>query len=355
MKILTPFFVLTFILLFNCIIKAQQDSSVIKYFPEKNKNDSALIPFRTEQSDWFRNSEIPSFVFTSPGGKFSLGIGGFFNLTTSFDFDGITDNLDFVTYDIDVPKDSIQNSQYQMFANTSTLYFKVINKTSNGNLVGYVNANFRGPESTFSLFQVYVKYIGFELGQDWSTFVDLASFPTTVNYTGLNAMPEAVNTMIRYTKTFSKNWEFGIGAEMPDFSTSYANTISLKQNVPDIPVYLEYNFDESHVRLSGIYRNLLYRNDYLNENQTETGAAVSLTGNVDITKKAQIYFQGLYGKGIGNYVQDLSIDELNAVPVTGQPGQLAALPAYAYFGGLQYNFSKILFATIMYSQVKVMP
>ena len=66
----------------------------------KNKNDSALSPFLQEQSEWFRNPEVPSFVFQGPGGKFSLGIGGFINLTSSYDFDGIVNDLDFLTYNI---------------------------------------------------------------------------------------------------------------------------------------------------------------------------------------------------------------------------------------------------------------
>ena len=355
MKSNTSFLILILTFSMSCFVFAQQDSSVIKYIPEKNKNDSALSPFWTEQGDWFRNPEIPSFVFATPGGKFSLGIGGYFNLTASADFDGIADNIDFVTYDIDVPKDSLQRSQYQMYANTSLLYFKVINKTSHGNLVGYVSANFRGPENTFSLFQVYVKYYGFEFGENWSTFSDAASWPVTVNYVGLNSMSEVLNPLIRYKYKLSENWQFAISAELPQFTANYTNTKDLKQTVPDIPAFVQYNFDESHIRLSGIFRNLLYRNDTLNVNENLTAGGVSLTGNIEITKKVQIYFQGLYGKGIGSYVQDLSIDELNAVPVSGQPGLLAALPAYAYFGALQYNFNPSLYSTLMYSQVKVQP
>ena len=353
MKSLISLFIIIFIFSINCLIYSQQDSAGIKFIHGKNKNDTALSHFREEQSEWFRNSEIPSFVLTSPGGKFSLGIGGYFNLTASSDFDGIDDNIDFVTYDIDVPKDSLQCSQYQMYANTSLLYFKVINKTNHGNLVGYVSANFRGPENSFSLFQVYVKYFGFEFGENWSTFSDASSWPVTVNYVGLNAMSEVLNPLLRYKYNLSEDWMFAISAEMPQFTTNYPNTINLKQTVPDIPAYVQYNFDESHIRLSGIFRNLLYRNDTLNLNDNITAGAVSLTGNIGFTKKAQIFFQGLYGNGIGNYVQDLSIDDLNAVPVSGQPGQLAALPAYAYYGALQYNFNPNFFTTLMYSQVNV--
>ncbi len=321
----------------------------------KNKNDSALSPFWEEQSEWFRNPEIPSFVFQSPGRKFSLGIGGFINLTTSHDFDGISDNLDFVTYDIDVPQISYEKQQFQMYANTSLIFFKVIQKISKENLVGYISANFRGEGSTFSLFQAYVKYYGIEFGQDWSTFTDVASWPTTVNYLALNSMPEVLNPLLRYSNKFAKGWQFALSMELPEFVTDYENTLTLKQKVPDIPAYLQYNFGSSHIRLSGIYRNLLYRDTVSDQNESVTGAGISLTGDVAVSKKLQIYFQGLYGQGLGQYVDDLSIDELNVFPDSDQPGLLKALPVYAYYGALQYNFNADLFTTVMYSQVKVQP
>lgn len=348
---------LTLILLFLCFNKifSQDDSPQIKLTDKNNKNDSTLIPFWEEQSDWFRNSEIPSFVFVSPGRKFSLGIGGYVNLTASYDFDGIVDNIDFVPFDINIPNNSFVTDQYQMYANTSLVYFKIVQKTSNGNLVGYLSSNFRGEGNTLGIFQVYVKYMGIEFGQDWSSFTDVASWPTTVNYLALNSMPEVLNPLIKYSKKFKDGWQFGISAEMPDFTTAYENTLSLNQNTPDIPGYLQYSFDKSHLRLSGIFRNLLYRDTLNNNNESVIGTGISLTGNINITKKAQVYFQGLIGKGLGQYVEDLTTDELNVVPDSDNPGMLDALPVYSYYGALQYNFSPDLFAGIMYSQVKVQP
>lgn len=336
-------------------ILSQQDSSNFKFIDHKSKKDSSLLPFYTEQGDWFRNPEIPSFIFEGPDKKFSLGIGGFFNYTASYDFDGISDNLDFVTYDIIVPNDTIQKSQFQMYANTSLLYFKVITKTTHGNIVGYVSANFRGGDNNFDLFQMYIRYVGFDLGVDWSTFADAASWPVTINYVGLNSMSDALNTLVRYSYKFAKGWKLTLGLEQPDFSTSIPNTGSLKQTVPDIPAYLQYSFGKSHVRLSGMYRNLNYRDNISNADRTVTGSGISLTGNIDITKKAQIFFQGLYGKGIGKYIQDLSINDLSVTPVSSQSGELAALPVYSYYGALQYNFNPKFFTTLMYGQLKVQP
>jgi len=321
----------------------------------KNKNDSVLSPFRQEQGEWFRNSEIPSFIFSGPGGVFSLGIGGYVNLTSSYDFDGIVDDIDFVTYDISIPQVPYEKQQFQMYANTSLLYFKVIQKISGKNLVAYVSANFRGIDNTFGLFQAYAKYYGFEIGQNWSTFADIASWPTTVNYLGLNSMAEVLNPLIRYTNKFSKGWEAGISLEKPNFETVFENTVNIKQRVPDIPVFIKYKFGESHVRLSGIYRDLLYRDTVNDENESVNGAGVLLTGKIKVSGKLQLYFHTLYGQGIGNYVEDLSIDKLNVYPDSDDPGKLKALQTYAYYGALQYNFNPDLFTALMYSRVKVQP
>ena len=355
MKIYKLLLVIIIILHTASYIFAQDSTSKIIIADRNNKTDSVLSPFLEEQSNWFRNPEIPRFIFQGPGGDFSLGIGGFINLTSSFDFDGVVNDLDYITYNIQLPKQYFEKQQFQMYANASLLYFKVIQKISDKHLVGYLSANFRGVDNTFNLYQVYVKYLGLEFGKNWSSFTDEASWPITVNYLGLNSMPEVLNPLIRYKYKIAKGWETGVSLEMPDFRTDFEYVSSLKQKIPDIPLFLLYSFGSSHIRLSGIYRNLLYRDTINNKNESVLGTGVSITGNVDLSKKIQLYFQALYGQGIGNYIEDLSIDKLNVYPVTADPGMLAALPAYSYFSALQYTFNKSLFSTIMYSQMKVLP
>lgn len=352
-KLLLLLFIITFI--FITVTFSQDSTSKFIFTNSKDKNDSVLATFRNEQSEWFRNSEIPSFVFSGQGGRFSLGIGGYVNLTSSYDFDGIVDDIDFVTYDIRIPQVPYEKQQYQIYANTSLLYFKVIQKISEKKLIAYISANFRGIDNTFVLFQAYAKYYGFEIGQNWSSFADIASWPTTVNYLGLNSMSEVLNPLIRYSYKFTKEWEAGISLEKPNFETDFENTENIKQRVPDIPLFFRYKFGESHIRISGIYRNLLYRDTVNNENESETGAGVLLTGNIKASDSFKFYFNAIYGEGIGNYVEDLSSDKINVYPDSGNPGKLNALPVYAYFGALQYNYNQDLFASAMYSRVKAQP
>ena len=67
-KIISLVFTIAFISTSD--VFSQQDSSEFKFITHKSKKDSSLLPFYTEQGDWFRNPEIPSFIFQGPDKKF---------------------------------------------------------------------------------------------------------------------------------------------------------------------------------------------------------------------------------------------------------------------------------------------
>lgn len=66
----------------------------------------------------FSDVQAPAFIFTQKDNKFSFGIGGFINLRTSYDFNGIVDNIDFVTAEIPIPGDYATKQQVMMDAST---------------------------------------------------------------------------------------------------------------------------------------------------------------------------------------------------------------------------------------------
>ena len=48
----------------------------------------------------FQQVPNPQFIFATRNNRFALGIGGYINLRTSYDFMGAVDNIDFVPYNI---------------------------------------------------------------------------------------------------------------------------------------------------------------------------------------------------------------------------------------------------------------
>ena len=306
----------------------------------------------------FQQSGLPRFIISGKDQKMILGIGGNVSLRASYDFGGIADNLDFITADIPVPNTERYNQQFQLDPSTSGLFFKAIAHAGKlGPIVGYISANFRGYQTTgFSLRDAYITVAGFTVGRRFTTFCDLTAVPTTVDFEGPNGYTTLFNTMIRYTHTFNAHWQIAVAAEMPDASiTTSAATGTTTQRMPDFPVYVQYSWNKgmSHVRASALFRDLDYYNERLDSRESQFGYGVQVSGEWQLGRKWTAYWQGIYGKGVAGYIQDIAGTGLDLVPVTGDPGKLQAVEAGSWIGGLQYVFNKKWTATAAYSGVKV--
>ena len=65
-----------------------------------------------------------------------------------------------------------------MDATTSTIFLKLVGRTKHlGDFVVYTAGNFRGGSKVFELQNAYVSFLGFTMGYDYSTFMDLAALP----------------------------------------------------------------------------------------------------------------------------------------------------------------------------------
>ncbi len=160
--------------------------------------------------------------------------------------------------------------------------------------------------------------------------------------------------LFRYTTKSFKGFSGAISIENP--SASYSTTDeaeAISQRVPDIPVYLQYAWNsESHVRVSAIYRNLSYRDLRTEKNHLKTGWGIHLSSVGDIVGGLSYFGHVAYGKGIAQYINDLSGNGYDLVP-TSTPGELHAPDALAWTGGLAYHFTPKFFMTVNYSMARV--
>ena len=113
--------------------------------PKVNAQDSLLIRKMYEANgQHFQDPRAPRFLFFDKEGKVALGIGGYVKGTMSVDMDGISDNLDFVTYDIPAPMQTDMRNQFQMDASTSRIFLKLVGAdTQLGNFTVYLGSRFR--------------------------------------------------------------------------------------------------------------------------------------------------------------------------------------------------------------------
>lgn len=301
----------------------------------------------------------PSFVFLSKNSKFVLGIGGSVKATVSMDMGHPIDSPDeFTISQIPMRKDMDGNgSKFNMSAHQTSLYLNFIALPGTSNEIGaFVNFNLLDnyvPTLQFA----YLRYRGFQAGYDYTLFSDVADLPPTIDFEGPNASTAIPTTGIRYGFDFGKKKEFnfGVGAELPmnSYTTAPGYTRTVSQRVPDIPVALKYNIagGDSWIRLSGMVRNLYYRNQVMMKNVDKIGFGVQLDGAVNILPNLTGYFQGVYGKGISSYIQDLTGEGMDLVP-SDNGNTMKTVPAWGAFGGLEYKFTNNVYCSATYSHVR---
>lgn len=309
----------------------------------------------------FQDPRAPRFLFLDRKGRVALGIGGYVKGTMSVDMDGISNNIDFVTSEIPVPKQPGMRSQFQMDASTSRLFLKLVGKrTPIGDFMVYMESDFRGQNAgsyDMRLRQAYIQLGRIRVGKAWSTFCDPASAPPTVDFEGPSGSVFARNVMLQYAQNLGKHWSFAAAVESASatYSPIPEQSQAISQRIPDIPAYVQYEWDggQSHIRLSGLFRALSYRNLLKATNEYTIGWAAQLSGMVNLAPPITLYYQAAYGQGYANYLNDLGGDGYDLIP-QGTDGKLIAPYAMGIVGGLQYNVCTNLFISASFSQCRLL-
>ena len=325
--------------------------------------NNAREDFFETQRTGYHQVHNPQFIFATKDNRFALGIGGYINLRTSYDFKGAVDDIDFVPYDIPVGDNYAFRQRVMMDATTSRLFTKaVVNSQTLGRVVAFVDMDFRGGEEfsyTPRLRSAYVSMFGITAGRDATTFCDLNAVPHMVDFEGPNAYNFNFATMLRYEMDFLDNhMRFGVAAEMPKVSGSYGEYfMPVAQRVPDFPVYLQYSWGaerQSHFRASAIFRNMYMHNALREQNTSLFGWGVQASGSIDFFDMVTLRFNGIYGKGITPYIQDLNNSGLDFVPNPENPEHVETMPMWAWQASAQIDLMPHKFwVTGGYSSVHV--
>ena len=143
-----------------------------------------------------------------------------------------------------------------------------------------------------------------------------------------------------------------ISAELPqaDYTLTTGANETINQRCPDIPAYVQYQWagGDSHVRASALFRQLSYRNLAKAENRFATGWGVQLSGVAKISSIAEVYYQAVYGKGIANYINDISEFGYDLIS-DGADGKMKAPGSFGVAGGVRLNLSDRVFVSSTYS------
>ena len=233
-----------------------------------------------------------------------------------------------------------------MDASTSKVFMKaIINSRLLGRVVVFTDMDFRGGEQfTYipRLRSAYVQLCGLTIGRDVTTFCDLAAAPKTIDFQGPNAYNFAFNEMIRYEYSFlRRHLTVGVAAEMPSVNATYGEHFSsIYQRVPDGIAYLQFAWGEnrsSHIRATGVIRDMYLHDNLRGRNTTQVGWGVQLSGHIDLGRWVDLYMNGVYGRGITPYIQDLSGSPYDFAYDPQNPERIQTMPMWGWQAAAQIN------------------
>ena len=159
----------------------------------------AQTPAAQPEFDGFK---IGSFTF-KPGGRIKLDV--------IRDFDPITseDSFDPRT----IPVDGSEGTNSQLHARETRLTLDMRGPVEGSELRMYVETDFYGSGNVLRLRQAFGSYKGLMAGQAWSTFVDDANFPNTIDFESPMAFPSIRQAQARFTAKLGANASWSVAVE----------------------------------------------------------------------------------------------------------------------------------------------
>ncbi len=173
-------------------------------------------------------------------------------------------------------------------------------------------------QTTFRLRHAYGEIGQVGAGQYWSPFMDIDVFPNSIEYWGPNGMVFYRNVQVRWMP-IRGDTRLTFAAERPGATADageFQDRIELQDirgrfPVPDFSGEFRLAGAPGYVKLSGIVRWIKWDDlgtDALNLGGSAVGWGVNLSSNVHLWKKNVLKLQGVYGRGIENYMNDANVD-----------------------------------------------
>jgi hypothetical protein len=249
--------------------------------------------------------------------KYKIRFMGSARINGFFDFAGMKSTEGFLPYDIPVGAENVPGlSSIYIGARQSRLGIEGTANTKVGKVKTYMEVDFASTtESFWRLRHAYAEWNFFKLGYTWSTFMDNASLPVTVEFEGPNSSLSKRQGLIRYERKLKTQNIFGVSIESP--SADYYNPADTmisnasKQRNVDLAGRYKYFNKWGHIQVAGIVRRI----DFYHEGRMEAkpGWGILLSTTIRTNEKSQINSQFSMGKGISYYYVGFSGRQLDAV------------------------------------------
>ncbi|MEM7662752.1 MAG: DcaP family trimeric outer membrane transporter [Pseudomonadota bacterium] len=243
---------------------------------------------------------------TVPGTGGSFRVGGLVQVNANFDPDNA--GFQFIGTPPTIPLDGTVDDgtdQFAIHARHSRVNFDFRAPTKLGDFRTFVEFDFFGDGDEFTNdFDLRLRHAAAELGplkigQFWSGFVDVFSFPETADPGGPLAVPVLRNPGIYYVRGERQGSNWGIGIENPAADLGGATDLLASESIPNLVAFAQLRRDWGYLRIAGLGVQLKSDTD------TDFTGGVQLSGRVQTpftgSEKNNISFGTQYGSGFTHY------------------------------------------------------
>jgi hypothetical protein len=295
------------------ITRVEKKPADTVYYFSSRVDTIAMQPVKTDTSKIVEDKNTQDLQ----AAKYQIKFLGSIRANAYYDFNGMKSTEGFHPYDIPVGEEKIEDlSSVYIGARQSRFGIEGEAFTKVGHIKTYMEVDFASSTSSlWRLRHAYAEWDYFKIGYTWTTFMDNASLPKTVDFEGPNSALSKRNGLIRYERIFGERSIFGISLEAPqsDYYNPADSVISNKSNQGNFDIAGRYKYYNKwgHIQVAGIFRRI----DYLYQDQMELlyGWGILLSAVVNINERNLVYSQCSLGQSIANYYVGFSNKQLDAV------------------------------------------
>ncbi len=159
----------------------------------------------------------------------------------------------------------------------------------------------------------------FAAGQYYSLFMNIDTFPNTIDYWGPSGMVFVRNPQVRYTALSRDGMKLMFSLEAPNAAIDTGKVDLIAPNLgvrgrtkyPDVVGKLGFDGDWGQFQAAGIARSIGYETTTTPDNNpsgAKTGWGINLNGWLKTVGRDRVTGQVVYGKGIASYMNDGGVD-----------------------------------------------
>jgi hypothetical protein len=293
-------------------IEKQVITDTVYYFSSR-VDTIALQPLKADTSKIVADKNLQDLEESKYKVKFmgSARINGF------YDFAGMKSTEGFLTFDIPVGAEDVPGlSSVYIGARQSRIGVEGNANTRVGKIKAYMEVDFASASDSYlRLRHAYAEWNFVKLGYTWSTFMDNASLPQTVEFEGPNSSLSKRHGLIRYERKLKTENIVGVSLESPradnyNPADTLIGDVSDQRNLDFAGRYKYFN-KWGHVQFASVLRKIdLLHNDKM---ETKVGWGLLLSTTILIKEKHQINAQYSVGEGIAYYYVGFTGRKLDAV------------------------------------------